>query len=152
MTSPLYVTNSIIIKAPKEKVWQALTDPDQTEKYMFGCRTDSDWKVGSQLLWKGKYEGKEMVFVKGTITTFDAPNKLVYTTFDPNGSIEDIAENYLSVTYSLTEDNGQTTLTVSQGDYSKVAEGSKRYEETYNGGEGWNPILLKIKLLFNEGV
>lgn len=149
--SPLYVKNSIVIHAPIEKVWEALTNPVLTEKYMFGCRAESAWKPGSELLWKGTYEGKEMIFVKGTVTTIDPPHQLVYTTFDPNGSIEDVTENYLSVSYVLTEEKGATTLTVSQGDYSKVAEGEKRYNEMYNGGEGWNPILLKIKLLVDEG-
>jgi hypothetical protein len=28
-----------------------------------------------------------------------------------------------------------------------VADGQKRYEDSYNGGEGWNPILVQIKAL-----
>ena len=67
MIQPLLVKNSVIIDAPASKVWDALTHPEQTKKYMFGCETVSDWKVGSALLWKGSYEGKEMVFVKGDI-------------------------------------------------------------------------------------
>jgi len=47
----------------------------------------------------------------------------------------------------LQEENQQTKLTVTQGDYSKVAEGDRRYKETYNNGEGWNPILMEIKKL-----
>ena len=77
------------------------------------------------------------------------PNKLLaYTTIDPNNkTIADIPENYLTVTYTLTEENAQTIFTVTQGDYAKVAEGEKRYTEAYNNGEGWNPILVEIKKL-----
>jgi len=32
-----------------------------------------------------------------------------------------------------------------QGDNNMVADGEKRYEETYDNGEGWNPILVEIK-------
>ena len=145
MESELFVRNSITIDAPAAKVWDVLTNPEQTKKYMFGCETVSDWKPGSPLLWKGDYEGKEMVFVKGDIVDIDPGKYLAYTTIDPNSTIDDISENYLTVTYSLSEDNGQTLLTVKQGDYTKVADGETRYKEASNNGEGWNPILVEIK-------
>lgn len=142
-----YITNTIEINAPKEAVWAALTEPEKTKQYMFGCETVSDWQPGSELLWRGTYEGQEMVFVKGHIVSFEPNNKLEYTVFDPNGTIEDKPENYLNVTYTLTEAAGKTLLTVRQGDYTKVAEGEKRYTESYNNGEGWQPILVEIKKL-----
>ncbi|HEY5826203.1 MAG TPA: SRPBCC domain-containing protein [Cyclobacteriaceae bacterium] len=147
MSKPLIIKNQIVIKASPSKVWDALTNPEQTRKYMFGCETVSDWKKGSELLWKGSYEGKEMIFVKGTIETITPERTLIYSAFDPNSSIADVLENYLHVTYDLKEENGQTLLTVTQGDFSKVAEGEKRYADSYNGGEGWNPILVEIKKL-----
>lgn len=147
MSEALFVTNTVTINAPADKVWNALVNPVETKKYMFGCETVSDWKKGSELLWRGEYEGKEMVFVKGHITDIQ-PNKfLAYTTIDPNSTIDDVSENYLTVTYSLEEANGETTLTVTQGDYNKVAEGERRYKEAFNNGEGWNPILVEIKRL-----
>ncbi len=147
MQKELIIENEIIINAPASKVWDALTNPEQTKKYMFGCETASDWKVGSELLWKGYYEGKEMIFVKGNILEIQPERLLAYTTIDPNSTIEDIPENYLTVTYHLSEENGQTNLKVTQGDYAKVAEGERRYHESYNNGEGWNPILVEIKKL-----
>lgn len=144
----LLVKSNITINASAAKVWDALVNPDQTKKYMFGCETVSDWKVGSELLWKGNYEGKEMVFVKGYIKDIDPEKLLVYTVIDPNNpSILDISENYLDVTYSLVETDGKTELTVTQGGFEHAAEGEKRYKDTYNKGEGWNPILVEIKKL-----
>jgi uncharacterized protein YndB with AHSA1/START domain len=142
---PLFIKNSISINSSPQKVWDALINPEKTKIYMFGCETVSDWKVGSQLLWKGNYEGKEMVFVKGNIIEIEDFKKLVYTVFDPNSTMEDIPKNYLTVTYELTFDGTNTTLSVTQGDYNSVAEGEKRYKESYNNGEGWNPILVGIK-------
>ena len=148
MSQPLIVKNSITINAPASKVWDALVNPEQTKKYMFGCETVSNWKPGSELLWRGSYEGKEMVFVKGNIVEIEPEKLLVYTTFDPNNpAMEDKPENYLTVTYELESNNGQTILTASQGDFSKVGDGEKRYKEVYNNGEGWNPILVQIKQL-----
>lgn len=147
MAKPLIVKNSIAINAPTSKVWDALINPEQTKKYMFGCETVSDWKIGSPLLWKGSYEGKEMVFVKGNIVDIKPEKFLAYTTIDPNSTIDDVSENYLTVTYDLSVEKGQTILTVTQGDYATVAEGARRYNEAFNGGEGWNPILIEIKKL-----
>jgi uncharacterized protein YndB with AHSA1/START domain len=147
MEKELLIKNTITINAPTSKVWDALINPEQTKKYMFGCETASDWKAGSSLLWKGNYEGKEMIFVKGNIISINPGKLLVYSVFDPNSTMEDIPENYLTVTYELKEENGKTILNVTQGDYSKVAEGERRYKESYNNGEGWNPILVEIKKL-----
>jgi uncharacterized protein YndB with AHSA1/START domain len=150
MNHPLIVTNSITINAPIEKVWDTLVNPEQTKKYMYGCETVSDWKVGSSLLWRGTYEGKEMVFVKGIILQIEQPKLLKYTVIDPNSGMPDIPENYLNVTYSLLEQNGETILTVTQDGFETAADGEKRYQDVYNKGEGWNPILLLIKKQVEE--
>lgn len=146
----LFIRNSITINASASKVWDALVNPEQTKKYMFGCETVSDWRIGSPLLWKGYYEGKEMVFVKGNIVDIKPEKYLEYTVLDPNSTIEDIPENYLTITYELLPENGNTLLKVTQGDYSKVAEGEKRFKDSSNNGEGWNPILVEIKKLVEE--
>ncbi|MEJ7673450.1 MAG: SRPBCC domain-containing protein [Chitinophagaceae bacterium] len=150
--NPLFVKNTIAINAPASTVWDALTNPEQTRKYMFGCETVSDWKQGSSLEWKGNHEGKEMVFVKGIIVEIIPEKLLAYTVIDPNSTIEDIPENYLTVTYDLKEQDKETILTVTQGDYSTVADSEKRYNEAYNNGEGWNPILIQIKSLAEANV
>jgi uncharacterized protein YndB with AHSA1/START domain len=148
MKTPLEIKNTIVIQAQPDKVWDALVNPEQTRKYMFGCEALSDWKEGSPLLWKGTYEGKDMVFVKGNIVQIKPKKFLAYTTLDPNNpAIPDTPENYLTVTYELVPNGNQTTLTVTQGDYSKVADGEKRFKDSSNGGEGWNPILVEIKKL-----
>ena len=147
MSKGLFVKNSIVINAPASKVWDALVNPEKTKQYMFGCETVSDWKKGSSLLWKAMYEGKEMVFVKGDIVEIKPEKLLIYTTIDPNSTIDDVSENYLQITYELIPQNGNTLLKVEQGDYSTVAEGEKRFKDSSNNGEGWNPILVEIKKL-----
>ena len=144
---PKIVKSTITINASKSVVWDALINPEKTKVYMFGCETVSDWKVGSDLLWKGNHEGKEMVFVKGKIVMIEPEKLLKYTVIDPFAAYPDVPENYLNVTYELTEQGGQTNLTVTQDGFETAAEGEKRYKDTYNNGEGWNPILIEIKKL-----
>lgn len=144
MDNRLFVKNTINIKAARSKVWDVLVNPEQTKKYMFGCEAVSDWQVGSPLLWIGVFDGQELVAVKGSIVQIEPEQTLVYTTIDPNSTIADSPQNYLTVTYRLETVEDQTVLTVTQGDYAIVAEGEKRYQETIEGG-GWSSILVDIK-------
>jgi uncharacterized protein YndB with AHSA1/START domain len=147
MSHPLIVTNTITIRASAAKVWDALTNPAQTKEYMFGCEALSDWKVGSPLIWKGNFDGVELVAVKGTIVEIQPGKFLAYTAIDPNNpSMPDLPENYLTVTYDLSEEGGETLLTATQGDYNTVADGENRYKHTVDGG-GWAPVLAGIKKL-----
>lgn len=146
----LIVKNSVTINAAPAAVWDVLTNPLQTKKYMFGCETASDWKPGSSLEWKGVYEGRETVFVKGYVLEI-VPNRLLkYSVIDPNAKYPDIPENYLSVEYKLESKNGATLLTVIQDGFEDAAEGEKRFRDVYNNGEGWNPILVQVKAIAEE--
>ncbi|MEI8073186.1 MAG: SRPBCC domain-containing protein [Bacteroidota bacterium] len=145
MLPELNIVNTIDISSPAATIWDALTNPEITKAYMFGCETESEWEIGSDLLWKGQYQGMDMIFVKGKILQLIPNQLLVYTVFDPNSTMADIPENHLIVTYQLHQKDGYTNLTVTQGDYNKVAEGERRYKESWNDGQGWNPILEEIK-------
>jgi uncharacterized protein YndB with AHSA1/START domain len=142
-----FIENSIVIAADALRVWDALVNPAKTKVYMFGCEAVSDWLPGSALQWRGEYNGQAMVFVTGHVVSLQPGEKLVYTVFDPNGTIPDLPENYLTVTYLLDDTDGSTRLSVTQGDYDTVGDGERRYAESYNNGEGWQPILEQIKIL-----
>lgn len=138
----LIVKQSIEINAPASRVWKVLTSPEFTKQFMFGCEAVSSWKVGDSLEWKGSMNGKEVIFVKGNIVKINPEKLLEYTTFDPNAGIKDSPENYLAVTCKLTPVNGKTLLAVTQGDFAKVVNSEKRYNETLTG---WSSVLPKIK-------
>jgi carbon monoxide dehydrogenase subunit G len=50
----LKIKNTIDIEVPACVLWDILTNPEKTKIYMFGCEAVSDWKIGSELLWRGK--------------------------------------------------------------------------------------------------
>lgn len=141
------VISSVRIQTQADRVWEALVDPEYTRLYMFGCETVSDWLPGSELLWRGTYEGNPMVFVKGRILEIEPGILLRYTVIDPNAAYPDIPENHLRVTYELEPDESGTLLKVTQDGFETVADGEKRYQDVYNNGEGWDPILKTIKEL-----
>lgn len=123
MTKELIVKKSIKLNANTSKVWDALTNPELTKKYMYGCEVISDWKVGSPLIWKGAEDGK--IYVKGNILSIEPGKRLQFTTFDPNSKLEDKPSNYTTVTYELSPEDGTTELTVTQGDFAKAEDGEK---------------------------
>ena len=146
MHKALIIESAIIIDAPLQEVWDHLINPEKTKAYMFGCEVISDFKVGSPVLWQATVEGKETVFVKGHVVSIDSPVHFAYTTFDPHSTMEDIPENYLTVTYNLKEENGKVRLSITHGDFAKVADGESRYKDTTANG-GWDAILENIKKL-----
>jgi uncharacterized protein YndB with AHSA1/START domain len=142
MTTPLFTENEITINAPVSEVWDLLINPKKTKLYMYGCEVICDWNPGGALLWKGSTD--DVIYVKGNLVTLEPEKRLVYTVIDPNGSYADIPENYLTVTYELNPSETGTRFRVTQGDYSKVEEGEKRYRDSIDAS-GWQGVLDKIK-------
>jgi uncharacterized protein YndB with AHSA1/START domain len=140
----LLIRNTLEVNAPVQTLWKVLTDNQFIPQYMFGCVAETDWKPGSPLLWRGAADGK--LYVKGEVVSIDAPHVLRYTIIDPNNpAIPDIPQNYLTVTNALKERSANaTTLEMTMGDYSKVANGQQRHEESADGGDF---ILQAIKKL-----
>jgi uncharacterized protein YndB with AHSA1/START domain len=144
--APLFIRKSIEINAPADALWKVLTDNAFIPQYMFGCVAETDWKPGSPLLWKGAADG--ILYVKGHVVVVDAPYRLEYTVIDPNNpAVPDIPANYLTMTYEIREEGSGLVFALIQGDYSKVAEGQKRYEDTLKGDDS---ILTAIKKLAEE--
>ena len=125
------------IHAPRSKVWKALTDPDQIQKYMFGSRVDTDWKPGSRITWKGEYEGKEYED-KGEILEVVEERRLKITHFSPLSGDEDARENYHTLTYTL-DGNGTST-------HLKLTQDNNSSEEEAEHSKGmWEMLVTKVK-------
>lgn len=142
MSKELFVHNEISLNADAATVWDILTKPEHTQKYMYGISINSDWKVGSPVLWKMTIDSNELVVVKGDVVKIEPEKYLEYTVFDPNMGIEDKASNYLTVTYTLTSEGSKTKLSISQGDFAGVGNTLARYDDTV---KGWEHALQGIK-------
>jgi uncharacterized protein YndB with AHSA1/START domain len=57
MRHDLKVSESVEINASPEKVWKVLTQPEFIKEYLFGTETITDWKVGSEVIFQGEYQG-----------------------------------------------------------------------------------------------
>ena len=136
---------SISINASAAEVWDALTNPELTRQYMFNCDVESNWQVGSDVVWRGAADG--VVYVKGKVVQYEPHSVLGVTTFDPNSDMEDVPENHLTGTYYLTEQDGSTHVKVIQGDFASVENGEKRFEDAEGA---WIMALDLLKTLLEQ--
>jgi uncharacterized protein YndB with AHSA1/START domain len=143
----LKLTKSITLNADVSTVWKALTKPEMTKKYMFGTEVISDWKVGSPILWKGTSKGEEKIVMKGSIEKIEAGKLLQFTAIDLNTKYNDVPSNYFQATYELTPKLGKTVLSVTQGDYSHMEDGIKRFKAASGG---LNQALNALKTLVEK--
>lgn len=144
-----YIKTGITIDAPIAAVWDALVNPDLTERYMFGCRVISEWLPGALVNWVGTVEGKPITFVTGYLIDLVPEQLLVYSVVDPNAPYAGNRADHLIVSCELRETTDGVLLSVSQGDYTKVADGAKRYG---HGVAGWDQLLQTLKKVVEGNV
>ena len=144
MKSKIIAKASANINAPASKVWEALTKPQLIKQYFFGTEASSDWKAGSPITFKGNWEGKSYED-KGTILNVQ-PNKLIkYNYWSSMSGIEDKPENYVNITYELSEDinDNNTKLTITQDNIPD--EKMKAHSE-----QNWKIVLDNLKKLMEK--
>ena len=137
MQNNLIAKASILIDAPRDRVWSALVDPDAIRQYMFGTRMVSDWHVGSPVVWKGEWQGKSYED-KGEILQFQPERILQYSHFSPLSGLPDLPENYHTVTIELTPNGSKTELILTQ-------DRSASEEERAHSEENWRMMLVALK-------
>jgi uncharacterized protein YndB with AHSA1/START domain len=153
----------VYIKATPEAIWEAITRPDWTERYLYESRVDYELRQGgayraypSEAM---RVHGAEMgypipdVVADGEVVEADPPRKLVQTwrmLMDPTMA----AEGFTRLTWEIEETQGGVTkLTVFhdlQGAPQVAALVSGAMEEEGAGG-GWNAILSELKTLLETG-
>ncbi len=137
MTNDLILEISTSIHAPKSKVWDALTNPAQIKKYMFGTDASSDWKVGSAITFRGVWEGKSYED-KGTILEMIKEKTLKYNYWSNFSGEKDEPANYSNITYRLSEKAGKTEFTLIQDNF-------KTKEARDHSMKNWSMIMETIK-------
>ena len=132
-----YVT---FIRATPEKVWEAITRADLTEKYWFGYRVSAEGKPGDHMTAMSPAGQKAH---DDPILESDPPRRLVYG-WKP--LYKDVPNERASrVTFELKSIKGQTRLTVTHDDFD---EGSRIFEMI---SSGWPAVLSSLKSFLETG-
>jgi len=139
MSKPEFVYVTYIETTP-EKLWEALTDVDFTQRYWFGVRLRSDWKVGSSF---EMVHNDGSVSDAGKVVEYDPPKRLAYTFVN----LSDTYRNDLPAlaTFELEPYGKLVKLTLTHAGF---AEGSKMLPAI---SKGWPAILSSLKSMLETG-
>ena len=142
MNKTYTATASATINAPASRVWEAITKPELIKEYLFDTDVISDWKVGSPIVYRGEWQGKPFED-KGEILKLEQERLLVSTHWSPLSGVPDLPENYHTVTYSLSERDGKTEVTILQ-------DNNASEEENAHSEENWRTVLEGMKKLLER--
>ncbi len=131
------------VAATPERVWAALTEPEQIAEYMDGAKVTTTWEVGSPITWDGEHQGRAYQD-KGEVLTHDEPNVLSVTHYSPMMGQPDEPENYHTLVYTLTAsgsaDDPLTHLDLTQ-------DGNESDEQAEQFSQHWQQMLDGLKAL-----
>jgi uncharacterized protein YndB with AHSA1/START domain len=130
-------STTIQIGAPIERVWHALTTPEEIQRWFFGVQTESEWREGSAIVHRGEYRGRAYED-KGEIVRIEPPTLLVHTHWSDVSGLPDEPGHYQRVTWSLEEHDGGTLLTVSEENLP--SQDAKRASE-----QSWPQALTALR-------
>ena len=134
------IVREITIKASAERIFEALTDPDQRLKWWGAdglyrsTHVESDLRPGGKWLTRGTAGGGRAFTVKGEYRVVERPRALAFTwlpDWEPNAIVS-------LVRFDLDERNGITTMRLT---HSGLSESSRARHQ------GWPQLLGRLKAL-----
>ncbi|MGJ4845765.1 SRPBCC family protein [Leifsonia sp. Le1] len=131
---------TILIHADRDAVWHAITDPDLIAQYLYGTRVESEWTVGSPIVYRGEWEGKPYED-HGTILEFVPGERLVSSYYSPLSGKPDVPESYQDVAYTLGSDGDDTRVTITQSGCADRAEADRMSTNWASTLEGLRAVV-----------
>ena len=126
----------IYIRTTAEALWQAITDPDITQRYYYGMRVDTTLEIGSPLRFRA---GGKLVH-DGEILSVEPGRRLVHSF-----CFADSDDGLSRVTWEIEEQDDLCRLTLTHDDFDGETE-------TYKAVRlGWYPIFAGLKTLLETG-
>jgi uncharacterized protein YndB with AHSA1/START domain len=135
----------IFIRAPREVVWAALTDPEHTVRYFHATRIESSFRPGEK--WRLVRSEDDVDAVEGEIETFEPPHRLVMTwrtLYD--ATLSDEPPSRVEWTLSPADAQGTVTrVTLRHGD---LALSPRTWERVRLG---WVGVIDSLKSYLETG-
>jgi uncharacterized protein YndB with AHSA1/START domain len=150
MDKGLTARASTTINVPNATVWEALTNPEIIRQYMYGAETVSNWKAGSDIVWKGEWEGMKYED-KGVILSIEPGYTLRYSHFSTLEGVPDVLENYHTVTYTLSnEDDYSFSKEEDQTFISLTQDNNANEKALENSQKMWETLLTDLKKILEK--
>lgn len=139
MNKPLIEVDTRIDADPAT-VWEVMTR-DCSALFM-GAQVESDWRVGSPIVFSGEYQGQPFRD-HGEIRTIEPERELAFTHFSPRSGKPDRPENYNLVRFRLEPAGDGTRVLLSQ---TPQGSGPPPAEETVaQFRKNWSMMLDGLK-------
>jgi uncharacterized protein YndB with AHSA1/START domain len=140
-----HIEKTIVLKAPIERVWRALTDHTEFGEW-FRVRLDGPFIPGQQSRGHITYPGFEHVVWQATIKTMDHPTLFAFTwhpyAIDP--AVDYTKEPPTLVTFQLEPVPAGTRLTITESGFDALPPDRKPIALRMNDG-GWSTQLENIR-------
>jgi uncharacterized protein YndB with AHSA1/START domain len=147
----------IVVNASAQAIWDAITQPEWTEKYGYGGRVEYELKTGGNYSHRASAEMKAMgmpdEMIVGQVIESDPPRKLVQT-WHPIFDAGFTAEPQTRLTYEIDEgQSGVCTITMIHdvAGAPMVAGMVPGGGDPSKGGGGWPWVLSDLKSLLETG-
>ncbi len=146
----------VYIKTTAQKVWDAITDPEWTQKYAYQSRQEIEPRAGGTFKAYATDEmrrfGSPEVIIDGEVIEYDPPRRLVHT-WHAYFSEELASEGPTRLTYEIEEAApGFTRLTlVHELVGAPLHADMVASKWTEGAGGGWSWILSDLKSFLETG-
>jgi uncharacterized protein YndB with AHSA1/START domain len=137
------IQKTMILRAPRSKVWRALTDSAQFGEW-FQARPEGPFTPGRKVRGPMTYPGYEHLTFEVTVEQME-PERLFSWRWQPGGDPDiDPAEPTTLVVFELEEIPEGTRLTVTESGFDQIpaARRSKAYR---SNDSGWNAQIENIR-------
>ena len=130
----------IYIRTSAQQLWQAITDPEFTQRYFRNSRVESTWRPGDRIA----YWIEQELVVEGQVLEAEPPRRLVTTwSFRRNPLLRDDPPS--RVTWEIEPTGDACKLTVV---HDAFASETRTYRDV---GSGWPLILSSLKSVLETG-
>ena len=145
MTDPDRIQKTILLRAPRARVWRALTDAEEFGAW-FRVKLEGGFAVGQRVRGKITYPGYEHLTMDVTVERMD-DQQLFSFRWHPHAvdpGIDHSAEPTTLVEFRLEEAAEGTLLTVVESGFDRVPPG-RRAEAFRANSEGWDIQVQNIR-------
>ncbi len=142
------VLRTLLVDAPPDAVWKALTEPQLARLYM-GAVPSTDLQPDKPVQWFRREEnGDQTLVAKGTVLAVHPGERLRYTTYSPKTKLPDEPASHTTVDIHLiAEEDGGTRVELWQGDFAGLPHAVRLAREA---GKQWVEQLVGLKRTAEE--
>lgn len=137
-------TYHVFIRATAQDVWDGITQPEHTARYLFGAQVETTAEIGSPF----RYHSPDRTQLWGDDTVLDAePPRRLVVSYHALYNAELAAEPPSRVTWLIEpDDSGLTLLTVHHDQLDAAPRTAARVAAT-----GWMRVLSGLKTVLETG-